>query len=183
MNETSAAGARQTTVTFEARVEDFLQAAAVFDLKNRVNSRRSLELLGVMVLLLMFVPALLKQPDSLANWVMTIAGVILGLLVWKYPAYANRQFARRRAMDCPEYTMTVTADGIDVLEGPASYHIAYSDHPAVWEYRNVFAICHEKNRLLAIPKDQLGEEVCGQLRGLFSQGLGDRYENVYSKEK
>ena len=96
-------------------MEDFLQAAAVFDLKNRVNSRRSLELLGVMVLLLMFVPALLKQPDSLANWVMTIAGVILGLLVWKYPAYANRQFARRRAMDCPEYTMTVTADGIDAV--------------------------------------------------------------------
>ncbi len=168
----------QVSFSFQSRTEDILQAARVIDKKNKLDSRRNIQSLGVVVILWMFVPDAVKNPTRLMSWLMILLALGLLWMIWKYPDISNRKYASRKAAAFPEYHLDVSGDGIDITEGSSHNLVPFENCSGVFEYQNIFAVGYQKNNLLAIPKDQLEEATLEKLRGFFHQGLGDRFEKI-----
>lgn len=173
------------TFSFETRAADLLLAAELYDQKNRRNTSRGIQLLGATVILLMFVSYAFSNITAPQGWILLALGVGFVWYVWKYPGVANRRFAAQKAEHSPHFTFTVTEEGMDVEETPAHYRIAFNGGGAVgaWEHDGVIAFSYDKNRLIAIPLDQIGGDAADRLRLLLRQGLGDRYEVVDKLQK
>lgn len=171
--------------SYENKVEDILQAAEVMDKKNRVESRRNIQGLGLVVVLWMFIPDLFEDPTRLTSWLMIAAAAILLVFVWKYPEKANRTFAQSKVEHAPSCEMTIGQEEIQVTEGPAHFSVPFSGSIAVFDYKDVFAVVFDRNRLLTIPKKQLDEAMLERVKHLFSEGLGERFEKVedYASQK
>lgn len=162
--------------SFESRAEDVLVAAKVMDKKNRIDSRRTLQGMGILLILWMFVPNLFTDPTQILNWVMVALAVLVGWYVWKYPDKSNKTFAEKKAELYPRLKMAVTSEGIEVDDGKNTDTLLLAQGVIAVEYQNVFTIIYNKNHLLAIPQNQLGEDVTLRLRNVLRQGLGDRFE-------
>ncbi|MEM1486071.1 hypothetical protein V6615_14545 [Oscillospiraceae bacterium PP1C4] len=168
----------QISFSYHTKVEDLLQATEVIDKKNRSDMRRNVQSMGIVIVLWMFVPDVMENPTRIVSWLMIALALGMMFMLWKYPDYENKKFASKKAELSPDYDLTVTREGIDVVDGSAHGVVSFSGRIAVFEYKNVFAITFEKNRVMAIPKDQLEEQTVEKLRGLLCQGLGDRFEKV-----
>ena len=157
-----------------------LDGVEISDRKNRVDAHRNFQLLGVFVVIWMFWGDLFKNngTQTLVSWVMVIAALALLFLILKFPANNNRKYAARLKEHSPRFELAATRDGIDVREGGGKYYIAFSGSCSVYDYKGVYAICYDKNKVVAVPKNQLDEATAERFCGVLRQGLGDRFEKV-----
>ena len=166
--------------SYETREADVLDGVEISDRKNRVDAHRNFQLLGVFVVIWMFWGDLFKNngTQTLVSWVMVIAALALLFLILKFPANNNRKYAARLKEHSPRFELAATRDGIDVREGGGKYYIAFSGSCSVYDYKGVYAICYDKNKVVAVPKNQLDEATAERFCGVLRQGLGDRFEKV-----
>lgn len=172
--------ANDISFSFESKEADLMAAAEVIDFKNKAESRRNLQAMGLVIVLWMFVPNLFTDPGQIMNWVMVALSLGVLWMIWKMPEKSNRKFAENKMKNSPVFEMTVRRDGIDVKDGSANYFISFENGVSVYEYNNIIAVLFDKNHLLAIPKDQLGEETCQRLVQQLRGRLGDLYEKIES---
>lgn len=158
--------------SYETREADVLDGVEISDRKNRVDAHRNFQLLGVFVVIWMFWGDLFKNngTQTLVSWVMVIAALALLFLILKFPANNNRKYAARLKEHSPRFELAATRDGIDVREGGGKYYIAFSGSCSVYDYKGVYAICYDKNKVVAVPKNQLDEATAERFCGVLRQG-------------
>lgn len=164
-----------TTVSFsfESRFDDVLQAARVIDHKNRAETRRGIQSMGIVLILWMFVPELFKNPALITNWIMVALSIALGVMLWKYPDQSNRKFAASKVALAPTVSLTVDGAGI-TIDGEGGGTISYADIKAIYDYKDILVVSYHRNHILTIPKTQLDAATLAALRAI----LGDRCESV-----
>ena len=165
-------------IHWETRLEDILESFEVIDFKNGANRRRNVPLLGILFILLLFTPDLLKDPKNLVYWGMIVLALLLMAMIFLYPQHVNRSFARRKVQNSPEYLLELTADGMHLEEGGGAYEIPFDGAVCVFDYKGTFAVSFDRNRSFAIPKDQLDEQTVAAVRSALKNGLGERFERV-----
>ena len=77
--------------------------------------------------------------------------------------------------------MSFQQDGIQVQEGGESYFIPFEGSLQIYDFRNVIVISHGKNRVLAIPRNQMERKTLEQLVAFFKERLGERYTFIVDK--
>lgn len=171
--------------SFETHEADVLDGLEISDRKSRIDAHRNIQLLGVFVVIWMFWGDLFKNNgmQTLVSWVMVIAALVLLYVILKFPANNNRKYAARLREHSPRFELVATREGIDVREGGGSYRIDFSGSCSVYDYKGVYAVCYDKNRVVTVPKNQLDEATAERFCGVLRQGLGDRFEKVAEEQR
>lgn len=171
--------------SFDTREGDVLEGVEISDKKNKVDTHRNIEVLGVFLVIWMFWGELFSNNgmQTLISWVMVLIALALLVAIFKFPASNNRKYAARLVQNSPRFEIAATRDGIDVREGGGNYYISFSGSCSVYDYKGVYAVCHDKNRVVSIPKNQLDERTEERFRGVLRQGLGDRFEKVLEDQR
>ncbi|MCI8648618.1 MAG: YcxB family protein [Anaerotruncus sp.] len=168
-------------ISYQTKAEDMFWAALVVDKQNGTIRRRNIEsflLFGIF--LWMGWPTIDGEYDPFN---MAVCGImLLGLFIlWKLPPFLNRRFAYSKERKCPEVQMSFQQDGIQVQEGGESYFIPFEGSLQIYDFRNVIVISHGKNRVLAIPRNQMERKTLEQLVAFFKERLGERYTFIVDK--
>lgn len=163
--------------SFESRPEDFYNAACAVDHKNRTDLRRNLQSAALVLVFFMFIP-----PENFLHWGMLALCVAVALMLWKYPEYVNRKFAKKKAAASPKCQVTVTEQDITLEDAGGRETIPFNEGCAVYQFRGVLAVSWGSNRLTAIPLARLDGETKEKLTGLLKECLKDRYETLSEKK-
>lgn len=170
------------TIQYTTKAVDVYRAAVAVDKKHHRQGIRDLEAVAVFGVFLYFGWPIFQGVYTLPSMVVSFAALVVLFLLWKYPANTNKKFALSKEKNAPHVEMAFGQEGIQVNEGAAPYRIEFSGDCYGLEYRNVIALCFDKNRVLGIPTDQLEEETVGQIKELLKKGLGDRFQFIPYKE-
>lgn len=168
----------EVAFSYDSRPDDLFKAAQVIDHKNRANGRQNFQFLGLMLIYFMFIPELFKDPTRIASWVMVLIATAVGVMIWKMPNYNNRKFAEGKTQSQPHIDAVLDHEKLVMQSNAGRGEYRFDDGMAAYNYQNIIAVVASKNRVSAIPKDQLDEATLQKIENLLREKLEERFETV-----
>ena len=161
--------------------EEVAVALKVFQ-KKMIFKKNLIYTVVLLFLEVLYLQALIKDPDYFAGKLMACLCVIVIAFLWYMPWQHIRRVAKATDSIDQSYHIAVTEKGFVTKNDEKEYLIDYrAERTSVVETADLFVVAISKERCFAIPKRYIDPSKLDEVRELMKAGLKEKYQ--VAKEK
>ena len=163
-------------IQYDLQPDEVTAALKAFQ-KKTVFKKNLIYTIILVVLALLYLQAVIRNPDYTMGKVLGVFSVLVIGLLWYVPARRIRLTAKGVAVSQDTFTIEVSDVGFLIREESGKYLIRYrTPSVSVIELPAVFVVCVSREKVFAIPKRCVPEDQMEEIRTLMKDGLGEKYQ-------
>ena len=163
-------------IQYDLQPDEVTAALKAFQ-KKTVFKKNLIYTIILVVLALLYLQAVIRNPDYTMGKVLGVFSVLVIGLLWYLPARHIRLTAKGVAVSQDTFTIEVSDVGFLIREESGKYLIRYrTPSVSVIELPAVFVVCVSREKVFAIPKRCVPEDQMEEIRTLMKDGLGEKYQ-------